>query len=128
MLIKLASGEVIGTHLHTEQGKMLAKKQWMADHLRVSGQLKLDAGAVKVLRTDGKSLLPVGVVAVEGSFERGDVVACLDGEGKEIARGLVNYSSAETARILRQPSSEIASILGYVDEAELIHRDNLILL
>jgi glutamate 5-kinase len=128
VLIKLASGEVIGTHLHTEQGKMLAKKQWMADHLRVSGQLKLDAGAVKVLRTDGKSLLPVGVVAVDGSFERGDVVACLDEQGKEIARGLVNYSSAETSRILRQPSSEIASILGYVDEAELIHRDNLILL
>jgi glutamate 5-kinase len=128
VLVKLASGEVIGTHLRTEQGKMLAKKQWMADHLRVSGQVKLDAGAVKVLRTDGKSLLPVGVVAVEGSFERGDVVACLDEQGKEIARGLVNYSSAETVRILRQPSSEIASILGYVDEAELIHRDNLILL
>jgi glutamate 5-kinase len=100
----------------------------MADHLRVSGQLKLDAGAVKVLRTDGKSLLPVGVVAVEGNFERGDVVACLDEQGQEIARGLVNYSSAETARILRQPSNQIASILGYVDEAELIHRDNLILL
>ena len=83
---------------------------------------------VKVLLTDGKSLLPVGVVAVEGSFERGDVVACLDQQNKEVARGLVNYSSAETARILRQPSSEIASILGYVDEAELIHRDNLILL
>jgi glutamate 5-kinase len=127
-LSKLAQGEIIGTHLHTAQGKMLAKKQWMADHLRLSGQLKLDSGAVKVLRTDGKSLLPVGVVAVEGSFERGDVVACLDPQGKEIARGLVNYSSAETALILRQPSSQIASILGYVDEAELIHRDNLILL
>ena len=128
VLIKLASGELIGTHLHTQQGKMLAKKQWMADHLRVSGQLKLDAGAVKVLRSEGKSLLPVGVVAVDGSFERGDVVACLDEQGHEIARGLVNYSSAETARILRQPSNQIASILGYVDEAELIHRDNLILL
>ena len=128
VLIKLSVGELIGTHLHAQQGKMLAKKQWMADHLRVSGQLKLDAGAVKVLRTDGKSLLPVGVVAVEGSFERGDVVACLDEQGQEIARGLVNYSSAETARILRQPSNQIASILGYVDEAELIHRDNLILL
>ena len=128
VLIKLSVGELIGTHLHAQQGKMLAKTQWMADHLRVSGQLKLDAGAVKVLRTDGKSLLPVGVVAVEGSFERGDVVACLDEQGQEIARGLVNYSSAETARILRQPSNQIASILGYVDEAELIHRDNLILL
>jgi glutamate 5-kinase len=128
VLIKLASGELIGTHLHTQQGKMLAKKQWMADHLRVSGQLKLDAGSVKVLRSEGKSLLPVGVVAVDGSFERGDVVACLDEQGHEIARGLVNYSSAETARILRQPSNQIASILGYVDEVELIHRDNLILL
>lgn len=128
VLVRLASGEAVGTHLRTEQAKMLAKKQWMADHLRVSGELHLDAGAVKVLRTDGKSLLPVGVIGVEGSFERGDVVACLDPQGQTIARGLVNYSSAETARILRQPSSEIASILGYVDEAELIHRDNLILL
>ena len=128
VLVRLASGEAIGTHLRTEQAKMLAKKQWMADHLRVSGELHLDAGAVKVLRTEGKSLLPVGVIGVEGSFERGDVVACLDPQGQTVARGLVNYSSAETARILRQPSSEIASILGYVDEAELIHRDNLILL
>ncbi len=128
VLVRLASGEAVGTHLRTEQAKMLAKKQWMADHLRVSGELHLDAGAVKVLRTDGKSLLPVGVIAVEGNFERGDVVACLDPQGQIVARGLVNYSSAETARILRQPSSEIASILGYVDEAELIHRDNLILL
>ena len=101
---------------------------WMADHLRVSGQLQLDSGAVKVLRNEGKSLLPVGVIAVEGSFERGDVVACVDEKGQEIARGLVNYSSAETARILRKSSNEIAEILGYVDEAELIHRDNLILL
>ena len=128
VLVRLASGEAVGTHLRTEQAKMLAKKQWMADHLRVSGELHLDAGAVKVLRTDGKSLLPVGVIGVEGSFERGDVVACLDPQGQTVARGLVNYSSAETDRILRQPSSEIASILGYVDEAELIHRDNLILL
>lgn len=128
VLVRLASGEAVGTHLRTEQAKMLAKKQWMADHLRVSGELHLDAGAVKVLLTDGKSLLPIGVIGVEGSFERGDVVACLDPQGQNVARGLVNYSSAETARILRQPSSEIASILGYVDEAELIHRDNLILL
>jgi glutamate 5-kinase len=128
VLVRLASGEAVGTHLRTEQAKMLAKKQWMADHLRVSGELHLDSGAVKVLRTEGKSLLPVGVIGVHGSFERGDVVACVDPLGETVARGLVNYSSAETARILRQPSSEIASILGYVDEAELIHRDNLILL
>lgn len=127
-LVRLASGEVIGTHLRSEQGKMLAKKQWMADHLRVTGQLKLDAGAVKVLCNEGKSLLPVGVTAVEGHFERGDVVACVDEQGKELARGLVNYSSSEASRILRKSSSEIETILGYMDEAELIHRDNLILL
>ncbi len=128
VLVRLAEGEVIGTHLRSEQGKILAKKQWMADHLRVSGQLKLDAGAVKVLCNEGKSLLPVGVIAVEGHFERGDVVACIDEQGKEVARGLVNYSSSETSRILRKSSSEIETILGYMDEAELIHRDNLILL
>lgn len=128
VLVRLATGEVIGTHLRSEQGKILAKKQWMADHLRVSGQLKLDAGAVKVLCNEGKSLLPVGVTAVEGHFERGDVVACIDEQGKEVARGLVNYSSSETGRILRKPSNEIEAILGYMDEAELIHRDNLILL
>jgi len=128
VLVRLATGEVVGTHLRSEQGKMLAKKQWMADHLRVSGQLKLDAGAVKVLCTEGKSLLPVGVTAVEGHFERGDVVACIDEQGKEVARGLVNYSSSEAGRILRKSSSEIEAILGYMDEAELIHRDNLILL
>lgn len=128
VLVRLASGEVIGTHLRSEQGKMLAKKQWMADHLRVTGQLKLDAGAVKVLCNEGKSLLPVGVTAVEGHFERGDVVACVDEQGKELARGLVNYSSSEASRILRKSSSQIETILGYMDEAELIHRDNLILL
>jgi glutamate 5-kinase len=128
VLVRLAKGEVIGTHLRSEQGKILAKKQWMADHLRVTGQLKLDAGAVKVLCNKGKSLLPVGVIAVEGHFERGDVVACVDEQGKEVARGLVNYSSSETSRILRKSSSEIETILGYMDEAELIHRDNLILL
>lgn len=128
VLVRLAGGEVIGTHLRAEQIKTLAKKQWLADHLRISGKVTLDAGAVKALLQDGKSLLPIGVVAVDGSFERGDVVACIDTQGKEIARGLVNYNAVETARILRQPSSEIAKILGYVDEAELMHRDNLVLL
>jgi len=128
VLLKLAQGQSIGTHLRAGQGKLQAKQQWMADHLRVAGKVTLDAGAVKVLRDQGKSLLPVGVVKVEGNFERGDVVACLDEQGQEVARGLVNYSAAETARILRTPSNEIAQILGYVDESELIHRDNLILM
>ncbi len=128
VLSRLAAGEVIGTHLRAEHIKTLARKQWLADHLRLGGQVQLDAGAVKALLQDGKSLLPIGVVAVKGSFERGDVVACLDAQGKEIARGLVNYNAAETARILRQSSSEIARILGYVEEPELMHRDNMVLL
>jgi glutamate 5-kinase len=128
VLVRLSTGEAIGTHLEATQMKTAARKQWLADHLRMSGKLVLDAGAVKVLKTDGKSLLPIGVTAVEGYFERGDVVACVDADGKEVARGLVNYSASEAVRIVRKPSSEIESILGYVDEAELIHRDNLILL
>ncbi|WP_047550790.1 glutamate 5-kinase [Methylotenera sp. G11] len=128
VLVRLSAGEAIGTHLEATQMKTAARKQWLADHLRTTGKLLLDAGAVKVLKTEGKSLLPIGVTAVEGYFERGDVVACIDTEGKEIARGLVNYTASEAARIMRRPSSEIESILGYVDEAELIHRDNLILL
>lgn len=128
VLFRLANGEAIGTHLHAEQMKTVARKQWLADHLRLSGKVILDAGAVKALLQDGKSLLPIGVTKVEGNFDRGDVVACLDAEGKEIARGLVNYNAAETARILRKPSSEIEKILGYIDESELIHRDNLVLL
>src|SRR3989344_7489784 len=95
VLVRLAAGEVIGTHLRAEHLKMAARKQWMADHLRISGKVTLDAGAVKALLEDGKSLLPVGVVAVDGSFERGDVVACIDTQGKEIARGLVNYNAIE---------------------------------
>ena len=128
VLVRLAKGEVIGTHLKAEQIKTMAKKQWLADHLRLSGKVSLDEGAIKALRQDGKSLLPIGVVSVEGHFERGEVVACVDAHGREIARGLVNYSAAETAKILRKPSSEIEKILGYVDASELIHRDNLILL
>ena len=128
VLTRLAAGEDIGTALTAEPASLAARKQWLADHLQLAGRLRLDAGAVRALTRDGKSLLPIGVVAVEGAFERGEVVACLDVEGREIARGLVNYSAQETARILRRPSPEIEAILGYVDEPELIHRDNLVLL
>ena len=93
----------------------------------VRGRLTLDTGAVKALRTQGTSLLAVGVTAVKGAFERGEVVACLDPDGREVARGLVNYDAQETARIAGQPSSKFATILGYLNEAELIHRDNLVL-
>jgi glutamate 5-kinase len=128
VLVRLSAGEAIGTHLEATQMKTAARKQWLADHLRTTGKLVLDAGAVKVLKLEGKSLLPIGVTAVAGYFERGDVVACVDVDGKEVARGLINYSASESARIMRKSSSEIEAILGYVDESELIHRDNLILL
>lgn len=128
VLVRLSAGVAIGTHLQATQMKTVARKQWLADHLRMTGKLVLDAGAVKVLKSEGKSLLPIGVTAVEGYFERGDVVACVDVQGTEIARGLVNYSASEAARIMRKPSHEIESILGYMDEAELIHRDSLVLL
>ena len=128
VLGRLSAGEAIGTHLQSTQIKTLAKKQWLADHLRTGGKLVLDDGAVKVLKTDGKSLLPIGVVDVHGSFERGDVVACVNVAGNEIARGIVNYNSLETTRIMRKASSEIEKILGYVEESELIHRDNLVLI
>ena len=94
----------------------------------MSGRLRLDAGAIKALVRDGKSLLPIGVVDVSGNFERGEVVACIDPEGHEVARGLVNYAATETRRIMRHASSDIEAILGYVEEPELIHRDNLVLL
>jgi glutamate 5-kinase len=128
VLVRLSAGEAIGTHLEATQMKTAARKQWLADHLRTTGKLVLDAGAVKALKLEGKSLLPIGVTAVAGYFERGDVVACVDADGKEVARGLINYSASESARIMRKSSSEIEAILGYVDESELIHRDNLILL
>ncbi len=128
VLVRLARGEAIGTQLLAGKIKTVARKQWLADHLQVGGKLTLDAGAVKVLRKEGKSLLPIGVTALAGDFERGEVVTCLDEHGQEVARGLVNYSAQETAKILRRASSEIESILGYIDEPELIHRDNLVLL
>jgi glutamate 5-kinase len=127
ILSRLLAGESIGTCLRPSHGRIAARKQWLAGHLQIRGNLTLDDGAVKVLRQAGKSLLPVGVKAVEGQFVRGEVVACLDQAGREVARGLMNYSSEETARIAGQPSDRIEAILGYVDEPELIHRDNMVL-
>jgi glutamate 5-kinase len=126
VLPRLARGEALGTLLHAAATPLAARKQWLADHLQLAGSLILDEGAAKALAS-GKSLLPVGVTAVEGEFERGAVVACRMPDGREVARGLVNYSSSEARRIARQPSSEIEAILGYLDEPELIHRDNMVL-
>ena len=123
---RLAMGESIGTLLISATQPLNARKQWLADHLQLSGKLLLDTGAVKALG-DGKSLLPIGVIEVHGEFERGAAVACISPEGKEIARGLANYGSSDSRRIARHASPAIENILGYVDEAEIIHRDNLIL-
>lgn len=128
VLVRLTSGEAIGTELAAVAMTLAARKQWIADHLQVKGRLELDAGAARALLREGKSLLPIGVQALTGEFERGEVVSCVDPAGREIARGLVNYGATEARRILRVPSAEIESRLGYVDEPELIHRDNLVLL
>jgi glutamate 5-kinase len=128
VLVRLTDGEQIGTQLIAQTMTLAARKQWLADHLQVRGRLTLDAGAVRALTQDGKSLLPIGVEDVSGEFERGEVVSCLDPSGREVARGLVNYNAIETRKILRTPSHEIEARLGYIDEPELIHRDNLVLL
>jgi glutamate 5-kinase len=128
ILFRLAGGEMLGTTLTPQQNTLAARKQWLADHVRLAGRLTLDAGAARAVMQDGKSLLPIGVVAVSGAFGRGELVGCFAPDGREIARGLVNYGAQEAARIVRRPSSEIEAVLGYVDEPELIHRDNLVLL
>ncbi len=127
VLTRIAAGEEIGTLLVSSQEPEAARKRWLAGHLQVQGKLTLDAGAVKVLRSSGRSLLAVGVKAIDGSFVRGEVVSCVDEHGREVARGLVNYNAQEARCIMGKPSSAIHEILGYVDEDELIHRDNLVL-
>jgi glutamate 5-kinase len=128
VLTRLASGEAIGTQLVAQTAQLTARKQWMADHLQTAGKVVLDAGAVQKLTAEGKSLLPIGVTEVAGDFGRGDVVTCVDANGRPIARGISNYSSSEARRIMRRPSADILAILGFVEEPELIHRDNMVLL
>jgi glutamate 5-kinase len=127
-LTRLAAGESIGTQLLAQTAQLTARKQWMADHLQTAGKVTLDSGAVLKLTTEGKSLLPIGVTEVSGEFGRGDVITCADPSGRPIARGISNYSSSEARRIMRRPSGEIGTILGFVEEPELIHRDNMVLL
>jgi glutamate 5-kinase len=126
-LLRLMRGESIGTLLVAQTQKQQARKQWMADHLQMRGAVTVDAGAAVKLRTEGKSLLPIGMVQVYGEFVRGDVVQVNDSEGVEIARGLANYSSAEARLLCRKPSTEIEKWLGYAAEPEMLHRDNLVL-
>ncbi len=126
-LLRLARGESIGTLLVAQTQKKQARKQWMADHLQLRGAVVVDDGAVGKVRDEGKSLLPIGMTAVEGDFSRGDVIAVRSLQGLEVARGLANYSSAEARLICRKPSAEFERLLGYVAEAEMVHRDNLVL-
>ena len=128
VLTRLAAGEALGTQLIAPTAQLTARKQWMADHLQTAGKVTLDAGAVKMLTTSGKSLLPIGVTEVSGAFGRGDVITCVDSSGQAIARGISNYASSDARRIVGHASSEILSILGFFEEPELIHRDNLVLL
>lgn len=125
-LLRLAAGEIIGTLLVAPTQKSQARKRWMADHLQLRGAVTVDAGAAAKLRAEGKSLLPIGMTAVEGDFSRGEVIAVRDPAGQEIARGLANYASAEARLLCRRPSSEIEKLLGYVAEPEMIHRTNLV--
>jgi len=127
VLLRLASGEPIGTLLVAQTAKTQARKQWMADHLQLRGAVTVDEGAAAKLIREGKSLLPIGMTAVEGDFSRGDVIAVRDSAGGEIARGLANYASAEARLLCRKPSSEFEALLGYTGEAEMVHRDNLVL-
>ena len=126
VLLRLCRGESIGTLLVAPTHKQQARKQWMADHLQLRGSVQIDAGAVTKLRDEGKSLLPIGMVSVDGEFSRGDVIAVRDEQGREIARGLANYASAEARLLCRKASTDIERLLGYVAEPEIVHRDNLV--
>jgi glutamate 5-kinase len=128
VLLDIAAGEDVGTLLVGPDEKLAARKQWLAGSVRARGRLVLDAGACRVIQAQGRSLLPVGVTAVSGEFDRGELVSCLDADGREIARGLVNYSSAEVDAIKRLPSDQIEARLGFAREPELIHRDNLVIM
>jgi glutamate 5-kinase len=126
-LLRLARGEIVGTLLLAQTQKSAARKRWMTDHLQLRGAVTVDEGAAVKLRAEGKSLLPIGMTAVEGDFSRGDVIAVRDSAGLELARGLANYAAAEARLLCRRPSSDIAKLLGYVAAPEMIHRANLVL-
>jgi glutamate 5-kinase len=128
VLTRLAQGEAIGSELQATTTRLTARRQWMVDHLHTSGEVVLDAGAVQKLTQEGKSLLPIGVIAVKGEFGRGQVITCVDEAGRPVARGLTSYTASEVRRIMRHSSHEIEAILGYIEGPELVHRDNLVLL
>jgi glutamate 5-kinase len=126
-LLRLMAGESLGTLLVAQTAKMQARKQWMADHLQMRGSVTVDQGAVHKLVAEGKSLLPIGMVSVEGEFSRGEVISIRNPQGSEIARGLANYAAAEARLLCKKPSTDFQDLLGYTGEPEMVHRDNLVL-
>ena len=126
-LVRLTQGESIGTLLVAQTQKQQARKQWMADHLQLRGSVTIDAGAVQKLKADGSSLLPIGMTGVVGDFSRGEVIAIVDGQGLEVARGLANYAAAEARLLCRKPSGDMLQLLGFAAEPEMVHRDNMVL-
>ncbi len=128
VLLRIADDELHGSLLFPDAEPLAARKQWIANQLYTQGELLLDDGACDVICKAGKSLLPIGVKGVKGNFDRGEVVSCMNRVGQEIARGLVNYSANEARQLQGKASRDIEIILGYVDEPELIHRDNLVVL
>ena len=127
VLLRLRDEEEVGTLLIPSHGREAARKQWLAGHLRTKGALVLDDGAASMLSAKGKSLLPVGVVAVSGAFQRGDMVVCVNGSGVELARGLVNYNKLDADKLIGHSSAHIENVLGFTHGPELVHRDNLVL-
>ncbi len=127
VLVRLTQGEVIGSLFVADTAKLTARKQWMADHLQLRGAVVIDDGAVTALRDEGKSLLPIGMTEVEGEFFRGDVIAVRNSQGQDVARGLANYASSEARLLVRKASADIEAALGFTNEPEMIHRDNLVL-
>ncbi len=128
IITQIISGQKLGTYLTPDIAPLAARKQWLAGQLQLKGSLVLDDGAVNSLKNAGKSLLAVGVKSISGGFQRGDLVSCLTEDGAEVARGLVNYGAKDSQKILGKSSSDFQDILGYADDAELIHRDNLVII
>jgi glutamate 5-kinase len=128
VITKVIAGQQVGSYLYANIEPIVARKRWLAGQLQVKGSVVLDVGAVNALKTSGKSLLAVGIKSVAGSFSRGELVSCMDEKGREVARGLVNYKAEEVELIKGRSSSQFENILGYADDDELIHRDNLVLI
>ncbi len=125
VLARLMAGELLGTLFITDDDRMTAHQQWLAAHLQTAGRLVIDDGAVNAIKTQHRSLLPVGVKAIEGHFDRGDVVECVDRQGKRIAVGRVNFSSRSAELVKGLASDKVYQVLGEARSLEMIHRNHM---